>query len=156
MREILFRGKRVDNGELVYGDLIQLHDGRKYIIDNKFGACIDDKGNFINTESPFVNEVIPETVSQYTGLTDKNGKNIFEGDILTSDEYPFKDDGDNYIGIVYFYDNVPGFEYELRCINPKKRGISNGINNNFEPNDNLQVELEVIGNIFDKEVNQWN
>lgn len=139
-REILFRGKRVDNGEWVYGHLIK--GATRYVIQESIAQYPQY-------------EVIPETVSQYTGLTDKNGKKIFEGDILTSDEYPFKDDGeDNYIGIVYFYDNVPGFEYELRCINPKKRGISNGINNNFEPDDNLQVELEVIGNIFDKEVEE--
>ena len=67
MREILFRGKRKDNWEWVQGDLIQLHDERKFVVDNKFGACIDDKGNFINTESPFVCEVIPETIGQYTG-----------------------------------------------------------------------------------------
>lgn len=86
MREILFRGKRIDNGEWVYGDLIQLHNQRNFIINNKFGACIDDKGNFINTESPFVCEVIPETIGQHTGLT-ANGTKIFEGDIVSiSDE----------------------------------------------------------------------
>ncbi|MFK0524775.1 YopX family protein [Paenibacillus illinoisensis] len=86
MREIRYRGKRKDNGEWSYGDLIQLlceqGQGQMFIVDNCFGACIDSDGKFLNTEAPFVNEVVPETVGQYTGIVDCKVTNIYEGDIL--------------------------------------------------------------------------
>ena len=76
MREILFRGKRVDNGEWVEGLLWK----KKYNTSKLFMSYFPDKDD--NEEVVVID---PETVGQYTGLTDKNGKKIFEGDIVRFD-----------------------------------------------------------------------
>ena len=141
MREILFRGKRADNGEWVEGDVLQT----RY-----YSGHIEYQ---IMPQTPVSSAypVLSETVGQYTGLTDRNGVRIFEGDILRGFEYPFCSNinGEfNYFAEIVWFDDSSAFGiYTFK--NPKSnvRGISEG-NTDYLEYFNVD-KWEVIGNIHD-------
>lgn len=126
MREILFKAKRIDNGEWVEGNYItDEQDKKKAYIGYIFGVINEMIEDFD------IAEVIPETLCQYTGLKDKNGNRVWENDIVR-----IENSIDEGIGNVEFYG---GMWYV-----------------DGEPNNNLydileydDGEVEVIGNIFD-------
>ena len=134
MREILFRGKSGDGWH--YG-LLTKYGNHKWRV-------IEEDNNMVTVKT--------NTIGQYTGLTDKNGTKIFDGDILQGDEYPYCSDGDyNYYAEVVWFDNgCCGFGLCTHK-NPKSsvRGISDGNCEWFEAFDSNN--WLVIGNIYDNQ-----
>lgn len=105
MREILFRGKRVNNGEWTEGDLIQSRD-KTYIHPKANSFRVSETGL---SKLIVLREVYPETVGEYTGLTDKKGKKIFEGDIIICDTSMYR----HVTGIVKYSENASCYYIEV-------------------------------------------
>ena len=109
MREAIFKGKRIDNGEWVYGAYVS-HDWHPVDVESEeFDGVVVEESNIISYEDDCLwYRVIPESVSEFTGLTDKNGKKIFEGDIVKCKhrwikqtvfgEVSFNDDEEEFFG----------------------------------------------------------
>ena len=119
IRDTFFRGKRKDTGEWIEGYFFKIWD-RTFIL---WGMTNDH---------PDMIEVIPETVSQFTGLVDKWGKKIFEGDIVN------------------IVTGINGYTSTYRSAIYEVKYIAGGGIAVFLPFDNSDiVEVEVIGNIYD-------
>jgi uncharacterized phage protein (TIGR01671 family) len=133
MREIEFRGKRKDTGGWVYGNYIYYKENcseKRHMIAE---YVLRDKDYFDYHVNRYVH---PETVGQYTGLRDKAGQKIFEGDLVRN----FSSVGDPVISPVVWADGA----FWLRLNNSKKEDWLSLVGVTFR-----DYELEVIGNIHD-------
>lgn len=131
-REILFKAKRLDSGEWVEGSLISTEDNSGFILRSKTKAFIPKGTNtFCSTECY---EIDQTTLCQYTGLTDKNDKKIWENDILCGcldEEYP---EEITYKKVIW---DMNGFYTKEEC------------STDLDPLDEFDAEyFEVCGDIF--------
>ena len=149
MRTIKFKGKNVDSSEWIKGYYYEECDNTYIIKDRQKDSILS------RNEAVLID---PDTVCQFTGFLDKNGKEIYEGDVLRSDEYPYSCIGDkardNYYAVVYYCEEGACFvTVTVKNPNSSVAGISDGILDDVEREK--MKSFEVIGNIHEEKWKQY-
>lgn len=141
MREILFRGKKMSDGRWVYGDYHKFSCTTSSTIPAPTHYIMG-----IDTSSKAQIWVDPATVGQYTGLTDKNGVKIFEGDICDFTVFDCLDNDTQYRGVVVY----SGSRFMLwKSADNEYYGADGGFDLDWVVAQD--DEFEIIGNIHDNQ-----
>ena len=137
MRKILFKAKTVKHRKWVEGSLVVLDEEHMYIVPRHENASTLPVSAIIGYSAICVD---PETVCQYTGLTDKNGKRIFEGDIVIYDNSPYNAYCEPQKGVISWRNGSLSFKY---------RPWTSVMYRPLCSDDFFSGKCEVIGNIND-------
>lgn len=135
MREIKFRGKSVDTGEWIYGAYLQPTENIK----KHFIISLNEQGSI------YKEEVIPQTVGQYTTHNDTYHVEIYEGDILQGQYYPISEEDAYVLLVEYDEDTFLGVRMMKSTANVS--GVSHGVGDTLS--EFAGQSLRIIGNIHD-------
>ena len=151
-KEILFRGKVLESNDWVYGNYVLLPKRR-----GVFGQVVSDLDrdkHIIVDKFGNSHEIVSQSIGQFTGMSDRNGKKIFEGDLLKGFDFPFMGDGvHGYFAEVVHLVDAPAYALRMRR-NPQAAVMGNWegvcdryfLCSGFDSNS-----WEIIGNVFDNQ-----